>query len=91
MGDVVDSHELLRRIQRGRDRAEAEERAWQVRAEQLRATDPEGAREAVVRAWAYEAVFRVLDEIAVPGGYQDPDPSPDPGRGGDRNGVRPLT
>ncbi|MFJ3234416.1 hypothetical protein [Streptomyces sp. NPDC086787] len=72
MSDVVDSQELLRRIQRGRDRAMTEERAWQARAEQLRATDPEGAREAVVRAWTYEAVFRVLDEIAVPGGHSAP-------------------
>ncbi|MFJ3307235.1 hypothetical protein ACIPSA_29840 [Streptomyces sp. NPDC086549] len=79
MADVVDSDELLRRIQRGRDRAVAEERAWQARAENLRATDPEGAREAFVRAWAYEAVSRVLDEIAAPG------------RHGEEAGVKQVT
>ncbi|MFE0514490.1 hypothetical protein [Streptomyces sp. NPDC058964] len=79
MTDVVDSDELLRRIQRARDRAMAEERAWQSRAESLRATDPEGAREAAVRACAYEAVSRVLDEIAVPGGR------------GNTAGVNPVT
>lgn len=71
MTDVVDSSELLRRIQRGRDCAAAEERAWRACAENLKATDPEGAREASARAWAYEAVFRVLDEIAVPGRHGD--------------------
>ncbi|MEU6065681.1 MULTISPECIES: hypothetical protein [Streptomyces] len=71
MTDVVDSSELLRRIQRGRDCAAAEERAWRARADNLRSTDPEGAREASVRACAYEAVFRALDEIAVPGRHGD--------------------
>ncbi|MFF4546905.1 hypothetical protein [Streptomyces sp. NPDC001435] len=71
MTDVVDSSELLRRIQRGRDCAADEERVWRARAEKLSATDPEGAREASARAWAYEAVFRVLDEIAVPGRHGD--------------------
>ncbi|MDO0929180.1 hypothetical protein QQY24_28600 [Streptomyces sp. TG1A-8] len=67
MSDVVDSDELLRRIRRGRDRAAQEERAWQERAQGLVATDPEGAREALTRARAYEAVLRVLEEIVSPG------------------------
>ncbi|WP_333777209.1 hypothetical protein [Streptomyces sp. IBSBF 3136] len=68
MTDVVDADELLRRIRRGRDRAAEEERAWQERARSLTATDPDGAREAAVRALAFEAVLRALDEIVDPGG-----------------------
>ncbi|MEU6672339.1 hypothetical protein [Streptomyces sp. NPDC046727] len=67
MTDVVDADELLRRIQRGRNRAAEEERAWRERARSLAATDPEGAREAADRARAYEAVLRVLEEIVCPG------------------------
>ncbi|MFG2352245.1 hypothetical protein [Streptomyces sp. NPDC048521] len=67
MTDVVDADELLRRIQRGRERAAEEERAWRERAQSLTATDPDGAREAADRARAYEAVLRVLDEIVSPG------------------------
>ncbi|MET8452244.1 hypothetical protein [Streptomyces sp. NPDC005209] len=70
MTDVVDSDELLRRIQRGRTYARAEQLAWREREEDLRTADPDGAREALVRATAYEAVLRVLDEIVVPGGHE---------------------
>ncbi|KUN89398.1 hypothetical protein AQJ66_04330 [Streptomyces bungoensis] len=68
MTEVVDADEVLRRIRRGRDRAAEEERAWRERAQSLTATDPDGAREASVRAGAYEAVLRVLEEIVDPGG-----------------------
>ncbi|MEU7425991.1 hypothetical protein [Streptomyces sp. NPDC040750] len=68
MTDVVDADELLRRIQRGRQRAADEERAWRERAQSLTATDPDGAREAAGRARAYEAVLCVLEEIVRPGG-----------------------
>ncbi|MFR0354832.1 hypothetical protein [Streptomyces sediminimaris] len=67
MSDVVDSDELLRRIQRARACAQQEEETWRERGEGLRATDPEAAREAGVRTLAYEAVLRVLDEILRPG------------------------
>lgn len=67
MTDVVDADELLRRIQRGRERAAEEERAWRERAQGLTATDPDGAREAAFRARAYEAVLHVLQEIVSPG------------------------
>ncbi|WP_330341775.1 hypothetical protein [Streptomyces sp. NBC_00557] len=75
MTDVVDADELLRRIQRGRDHAAEEEKAWRERAQSLTATDPDAAREAAVRAWAFEAVGRVLTEITRPGGQP-------PGAGG---------
>ncbi|MEV6836687.1 hypothetical protein AB0N17_19585 [Streptomyces sp. NPDC051133] len=68
MTDVVDADELLRRIQRGRAHAAEAERSWRERAQSLTATDPDGAREAAVRALAYEAVLRVLEEIVSPGG-----------------------
>ncbi|MFF7731590.1 MULTISPECIES: hypothetical protein [unclassified Streptomyces] len=67
MTDVVDSDELLRRIQRARECAAREERAWRARSGELGATDPQGARDAAVRRMAYEAVVRVLDEIVTPG------------------------
>ncbi|WP_037676771.1 hypothetical protein [Streptomyces griseus] len=67
MTDVVDSDELLRRIQRARACAEEETRIWRTRGEELEQTDPGGARDAVVRGLAYEAVLRVLDEIVKPG------------------------
>ena len=67
MTDVVDSDELLRRIRRARACAQQEKREWRARAEGLRASDPEAAREAAVRTLAYEAVLRVLDEILTPG------------------------
>ncbi|MGC5040533.1 MULTISPECIES: hypothetical protein [unclassified Streptomyces] len=67
MTDVVDSDELLRRIQRARSCALREEQAWQTRSEQLGATDPQGARDATVRRMSYEAVRTVLDEILSPG------------------------
>lgn len=68
MTDVVDADELLRRIRRGRDRAAEQERAWRERALSLGASDPDEAREASVRARAYEAVLRVLEEVVDPGG-----------------------
>ncbi|PPS67975.1 MULTISPECIES: hypothetical protein [Streptomyces] len=67
MTDVVDSGELLRRIQRARECAAQEERTWRTRSEELDATDPQGARDATVRQMSYEAVLRVLDEIVKPG------------------------
>ncbi|GLX50841.1 hypothetical protein Shyhy01_37910 [Streptomyces hygroscopicus subsp. hygroscopicus] len=69
MTDVVDADELLRRLQRGRDRAAEEQRRWADRARSVTATDPGGAREAEARARAYEAVLRVLDEIVRPGAH----------------------
>ncbi|MGW2565767.1 hypothetical protein [Streptomyces sp. NPDC001537] len=67
MTDVVDSDELLRRIQRARACAQQEKHRWRARDEDLRADEPEAAREAAVRTLAYEAVLRVLDEILTPG------------------------
>ncbi|MET7684993.1 hypothetical protein [Streptomyces sp. NPDC005423] len=67
MSDVVDSDELLRRIQRARAFAAEEVRTWSARDTELRPADPGGARDAAVRGLAYEAVLRVLDEIVAPG------------------------
>ncbi|MFG2549174.1 hypothetical protein [Streptomyces sp. NPDC048581] len=67
MTDVVDSDELLRRMQRARTSARQEERTWRARSETLRSTDPEAARDAAVRTLAYETVIAVLDEIVTPG------------------------
>jgi len=67
MTDVVDSDELVRRIRRGRTWALREERAWRERSEALRPAEPDGARDAAVRALAYQAVIDVLDEILTPG------------------------
>jgi hypothetical protein len=67
MADVVDSDELLRRIQRGRAWALREERAWRQRGDALAPDEPDGARDAAVRALAFEAVVGVLDEILTPG------------------------
>ncbi|MGW0770475.1 hypothetical protein [Streptomyces sp. NPDC002676] len=67
MTGAVDADELLRRIQRGRDRAAEEERVWRERALGLTGTDPDGARDALDRARAFEAVLRVLEEIVTPG------------------------
>ncbi|MBQ1093853.1 hypothetical protein [Streptomyces sp. B93] len=67
MTDVVDSDELLRRLQRARACARDEERSWRDRRDALRPTDPGEAGEAAVRVLAYEAVVRVLDEILTPG------------------------
>ncbi|MDX2681219.1 MULTISPECIES: hypothetical protein [Streptomyces] len=67
MTDVVDSDELLRRIQRARACAREEQLAWRARGADLAQADAEAAREARVRALAYEAVLRVLDEIVTPG------------------------
>ena len=67
MTDVVDSDELLRRIQRARACARDELRTWRARSGDLEEADPDGAREARVRGLAYEAVLRILDEIVTPG------------------------
>lgn len=72
MTDVVDSDELVRRMQRARACARQEERSWRTRSEQLRSTDPEGARDAAVRTLAYESVIMVLDEILTPGRRSQP-------------------
>ncbi|PZT70242.1 hypothetical protein DN402_32145 [Streptomyces sp. SW4] len=71
MTEVVDSDELLRRMQRARACAVREERMWRTRRDELRPTDPEGSREAAVRTLAYEAVLRVLDEVLTPGRRAD--------------------
>ncbi|MEV3973112.1 hypothetical protein AB0K68_34105 [Streptomyces sp. NPDC050698] len=73
MTDVVDSDELLRRIQRARECAAQEEQTWRTRSEELEATDPQGARDATVRRMSYEAVLRVLDEIVSPGRHAPQD------------------
>ncbi|KUM86707.1 MULTISPECIES: hypothetical protein [Streptomyces] len=67
MTDVVDSDELMRRIQRARACAAEEERSWRARSDELEPTDPQAARDAAVRTLAYEAVTRVLDEVIRPG------------------------
>jgi hypothetical protein len=67
MTDVVDSDELLRRIQRARAFAAEEARTWSARGAALRPDNPAGSHEAAVRGLAYEAVLRVLDEIVAPG------------------------
>lgn len=67
MTDVVDSDELLRRIQRARAFAAREARTWSARSDVLGPDDAAGAREASVRGTAYEVVLRVLDEIVTPG------------------------
>ncbi|MFI8189148.1 hypothetical protein ACIF8T_10185 [Streptomyces sp. NPDC085946] len=72
MSDVVDSDELLRRIQRARACAEQEEQAWRRRTDELGGSDPDGARDAAVRTVAYGAVLRVLDEILTPGRHPAP-------------------
>ncbi|MFE9675695.1 hypothetical protein ACFYO5_16455 [Streptomyces sp. NPDC006259] len=71
MTDVVDSDELLRRIQRARARAREELRTLRSRTEDLGRTDPDAARDARVRGLAYEAVLDVLDEIVAPGHHPD--------------------
>ena len=67
MTDVVDSDELLRRMQRARAYARREEQVWRNRSDELAPADPEGARDAAVRTLAYETVIRVLDEFLTPG------------------------
>lgn len=79
MTDVVDSDELLRRMQRAKACAREEERAWRERRDALREEDPTGARDAAVRATAYEVVLRVLDEILTPGARRDGKPGAPPG------------
>ncbi|MEU3511641.1 hypothetical protein ABZ733_27840 [Streptomyces longwoodensis] len=72
MAEVVDSDELLRRIQRARRCAHEELRTWEARAREPAPSGGPGdggdaAREARGRQLAYEAVVRVLDEIVAPG------------------------
>ncbi|MGW0949291.1 hypothetical protein ACWD4O_43135 [Streptomyces sp. NPDC002623] len=67
MTDVVDSDELLRRIQRARACAREELQVWRGRSADLAQSDADGARDAQMRTLAYEAVLRVLDEIVTPG------------------------
>ncbi|KES03992.1 hypothetical protein BU52_27315 [Streptomyces toyocaensis] len=70
MTDVVDSDELLRRIQRARAWAAQEERAWRARGDERAredSGDPGAARDAEVRGVAYGVVVRVLEEILTPG------------------------
>ncbi|MEU9737412.1 hypothetical protein [Streptomyces sp. NPDC048002] len=71
MTDVVDSGELLRRIQRARDGARRDEQAWRARSVELRSGDPQGAQDAAVRTIAFETVLKVLDEILTPGRHTD--------------------
>ncbi len=70
MTDVVDSDELLRRLQRARSWAGREEQTWKARSEELRAGDPDSARDAELRGHTYEAVRRALDEIVTPGVHE---------------------
>ncbi|MEV1081900.1 hypothetical protein AB0I98_27230 [Streptomyces sp. NPDC050211] len=71
MTDVVDSDELLRRIQRARAYAEQEKRTWRSRSDALTPAEPDKARDAAVRTLAYEAVLGVLDEIVTPGRHSE--------------------
>ncbi|MEW2574350.1 hypothetical protein [Streptomyces sp. NPDC047070] len=71
MTDVVDSDELLRRIQRARSWAGREEQAWKARSEELKTADPDSSRDAELRGHTYEAVRRTLDEIVSPGGHDN--------------------
>ena len=73
MADVVDSDELLRRMQRARACAQHEARNWRARSGDMRVSDPDGALEAAVRTLAYEAVVRVMDEILTPGRHPEGD------------------
>ncbi|MFE1298669.1 hypothetical protein [Streptomyces sp. NPDC058731] len=75
MTDVVDSDELLRRIQRARAYAAQEARAGRARGgtgepEAGRGTD-DAAPDAAVRTVAYEVVLQVLDEILRPGSHAE--------------------
>ncbi|MEU6526684.1 hypothetical protein ABZ892_28585 [Streptomyces sp. NPDC046924] len=67
MTGVVDSDELVRRIQRARARAAHEERLWRTRSAELERADPAEKGTADMHRLAYEAVLRVLDEILTPG------------------------
>ncbi|TQJ46871.1 hypothetical protein OHU34_39245 [Streptomyces sp. NBC_00080] len=75
MTDVVDSDELLRRIQRARACAHEELLTWRARSADLARTDAErsdDATDARIRGLAYEAVLKVLDEIVTPGRSAQP-------------------
>ncbi|GGY99323.1 hypothetical protein [Streptomyces poonensis] len=81
MSDVVDSDELLRRIQRARDWAEREERHWKARSGTSAHEDDDGARGAEVLSFAYEAVRKALEEIVRPGTHDDDPAAPPPRQG----------
>lgn len=66
---VVDSDELLRRIQRARAWAAREEERWRNRSQKPQEDDVSAASEAGVRAAAYSAVRQVLDEVVEPGSH----------------------
>ncbi|WP_128374476.1 3-deoxy-D-manno-octulosonic acid transferase [Streptomyces cavernae] len=66
---VVDSDELLRRIQRARAWAAREEERWRDRSEKPQSDDVGGGTEAHVNAVAYSAVRQVLDEVIEPGSH----------------------
>ncbi|GHF56099.1 hypothetical protein GCM10018787_00140 [Streptomyces thermodiastaticus] len=88
MTDVVDSDELLRRIQRARAGAREEERRWRDLRDGFVPADPETVREAAGRVLAYEVVGQVLDEILTPGRH----PWTRPATHTDRpRGVNPVT
>ncbi len=75
MTDVVDSDELLRRIQRARACAAQEERFWRARGERLGREDPGiPVRCGTPRSarWPTGVVLRVLDEILTPGKHATP-------------------
>ncbi|MCX4767573.1 hypothetical protein OG562_42810 [Streptomyces sp. NBC_01275] len=71
MSDVVDSGELLRRLQRAKTCANEELLAWRTLSQGVGAADPAAARDAHVRVLAYETVVRVLDEIVTPGRHAE--------------------
>lgn len=72
MSDVVDSDELLRRIQRARNWAEQEERHWKARSgTPARDGTDSAAPGAEALSFAYEAVRKVLDEIVRPGTHDE--------------------
>ncbi|MFE7954642.1 hypothetical protein [Streptomyces sp. NPDC057413] len=75
MTDVVDSDELLRRIQRARAYAAQEARAGRARGgtgePETGAGTDDAAPDAAVRTVAYEVVLQVLDEILRPGTHTE--------------------
>ncbi|WP_320781860.1 hypothetical protein [Streptomyces sp. CRN 30] len=81
MSDVVDSDELLRRIQRARDWAEREERHHKARSGTRPPEDTDGtAPDAEVLSVAYGVVRRVLEEIVRPGTHDGDRPQAPPSR-----------
>ncbi|MGP4043033.1 hypothetical protein [Streptomyces sp. 2A115] len=70
MTDVVDSDEILRRIQRARSWAKHEEEAWKARSDELQPGDPSSSRDADLRGHTYEAIRKLLDELVTPGVHE---------------------